>query len=297
MAFLGLIGVFSLGLTACSPDSSVEYSALTGKVTSEEEGAMEGVIVSAKREGSMMSVAVVSDVQGQYSFPKDRLESGTYAVSIRAVGYDLTNPGPVELTTQPAYLDLQLTTTRNLPAQLTNTEWMISAPGSFAEKQYLDDCTMCHTLQIPLRSNYEEDVMTQVVQRMSAHTLNSTFMHPHFKTAMPEMISRPPSAEQIDKGRYISSINLSSADTWQFPLQTLPRPTGKATQVIMTTYELPRPDAAPHDAVLGPDGYVWYNDFVTPYIGKNGPQDGRSDGVRYSGSKAWVCGWQSCSRL
>ena len=274
LAFLGLIGAFSLGLTACSPDSSVEYSALTGKVTSEEEGAMEGVIVSAKREGSMMSVAVVSDVQGQYSFPKDRLESGTYAVSIRAVGYDLTNPGPVELTTQPAYLDLQLTTTRNLPAQLTNTEWMISAPGSFAEKQYLDDCTMCHTLQIPLRSNYEEDVMTQVVQRMSAHTLNSTFMHPHFKTAMPEMISRPPSAEQIDKGRYISSINLSSADTWQFPLQTLPRPTGKATQVIMTTYELPRPDAAPHDAVLGPDGYVWYNDFVTPYIGKINPKTG-----------------------
>ena len=92
--------------------------------------------------------------------------------------------------------------------------------------------------------------MTKVVQRMSAHTLNSTVEHPHFKTAMPEMISQPPSAEQIDKGRYISSINLSSADTWSFPLQTLPRPTGKATQVIMTTYELPRADAAPHRRVL-----------------------------------------------
>ena len=153
---------------------------------------------------------------------------------------------------------------------------MISAPGSFEEKQYLDDCTMCHTLQRPLNSRYEADVMTGVVQRMSAHTLNSTVEHPHFKTAMPEIISKSPSAEQIDKGRYISSINLSSADTWQFPLQTLPRPTGKATQVIMTTYELPRSDAAPHDAVLGPDGYIWYNDFVSPYIGKMNPKTGEA---------------------
>ena len=281
LVLVGLIGTSLFGLTACSPDVPVEFSrvdtsALTGKVTSQAEGAMEGVIVSAKRKGSMMTVSVVSDAQGQYSFPKDRLEPGYYTVSMRAVGYDLTNPGPVELTAEPAHLDLQLTTTKNLPRQLTNTEWMISVPGSFEEKQYLDDCTMCHTLQRPLNSRYEADAMTGVIQRMSAHTLNSTVEHPHFKTAMPEMISKPPSAEQIDKGRYISSINLSSADTWQFPLQTLPRPTGKATQVIMTTYELPRSDAAPHDAVLGPDGYIWYNDFVSPYIGKMDPKTGEA---------------------
>ena len=116
LALLGLIGTSLFGLTACSPDVSVESSAaessaLTGKVTSQAEGAMEGVIVSAKRKGSMMTVSVVSDAQGQYSFPKDRLEPGTYTVSMRAVGYDLTNPGPVELTAEPAHLDLQLTPT------------------------------------------------------------------------------------------------------------------------------------------------------------------------------------------
>ena len=274
LALLGLIGMLLLGLTVSSPALAAEASALTGKVSSQEEGAMEGVVVSAKRDGSTMTISVVSDSQGQYSFPQDRLEPGTYAISIRAVGYDLTSPGPVELTAEPAHLDLQLTKTRRLSAQLSNGEWMISAPGSFAEKQHLDDCTMCHTLQRSFTSRYEADEMTKVVQRMSAHTLNSTVEHPHFKTAMPEMISQSPSAEQIDKGRYISSINLSLADTWQFPLQTLPRPTGKATQVIITTYDLPRPDAAPHDAVLGPDGYVWYNDFVSPYIGKLDPKTG-----------------------
>ena len=274
LALLGLTGMFLLGLTASSPAIAAESSALTGKVTSQEEGAMEGVIVSAKREGSTITVSVVSDAQGQYSFPVDRLEPGTYAIGIRAVGYDLTSPGPVELTAEPAHLDLPLTTTRRLSAQLSNGEWMISAPGSDAEKAYLDDCTMCHTLQQPLTSRYEADVMTTVVQRMSAHTINSTLLHPHFKSHMAEMVSQPPTQEQIDKGRYISSINLSTADTWQFPLQTLPRPKGKATQVITTTYDLPRPDAAPHDAVMGPDGNVWYVDFVSPHMGKLDPRTG-----------------------
>ena len=85
LALLGLIGMFLLGLTACSPTISVGSFALTGKVSSQEEGAMEGVVVSAKRDGSTMTISVVSDSQGQYSFPQDRLEPGTYAISIRAV--------------------------------------------------------------------------------------------------------------------------------------------------------------------------------------------------------------------
>ena len=43
--------------------------ALGGQVTSAEEGAMEGVLVSAKRAGSNMTITVVSDEKGRYSFP------------------------------------------------------------------------------------------------------------------------------------------------------------------------------------------------------------------------------------
>jgi hypothetical protein len=46
-------------------------SALIGNVTSQEEGAMEGVLVSAKRVGSTMTITVASNAQGQYSFPQD----------------------------------------------------------------------------------------------------------------------------------------------------------------------------------------------------------------------------------
>ena len=48
-------------------------AALTGTVTSAEEGPMEGVLVSAKKDGSTITVTVVTDAKGQYSFPADRL--------------------------------------------------------------------------------------------------------------------------------------------------------------------------------------------------------------------------------
>src|SRR3954470_14688485 len=64
-------------------------AALAGSVTSAEEPTMEGVIVSAKKEGANVTVSVLTDDKGKYSFPSGRLEPGKYDVSIRAVGYDL----------------------------------------------------------------------------------------------------------------------------------------------------------------------------------------------------------------
>jgi hypothetical protein len=48
-------------------------AALTGTVSSKDEGRMEGVVVSAKRRGSTIMVSVDSNADGHYSFPRDRL--------------------------------------------------------------------------------------------------------------------------------------------------------------------------------------------------------------------------------
>ena len=58
---------------------------------------MEGVVVNARRDGANFTVSVVTDAQGKYSFPRTHLEPGKYAVTIRAVGYDLTDPGPAQV--------------------------------------------------------------------------------------------------------------------------------------------------------------------------------------------------------
>src|SRR5512142_1266851 len=66
--------------------------ALTGVVSSAQQGPMEGVVVSAKKPGSTVKVSVTTDAQGRYRFPENRLEPGEYDITIRAVGYDIGAP-------------------------------------------------------------------------------------------------------------------------------------------------------------------------------------------------------------
>ncbi|HYR91725.1 MAG TPA: carboxypeptidase regulatory-like domain-containing protein [Terriglobia bacterium] len=265
LAFAGLV----MGQTS-SP------SALTGKVTSQAEGAMEGVIVGAKKVGSTITTLVLSNAQGQYSFPRERLEPGKYAISIRAVGFELQKTS-VDVTAQTAQLDLQLdkvTSNSKLAMQLSNGELLMSVPGTQDQRSALAGCVNCHTLQRVLFSRFSADEMTQVVQRMAMHTNNSSPLHPWMRPT--EGPARPPTAGQVNLGKYLSSINLSAADTFEFPLKTLPRPKGKATQVIYTMYDLPRPDSSPHDEVFDAQGNVWYSDFNSQFIGKLDPKTGKA---------------------
>src|SRR5438094_774547 len=102
-------GAALLGLALAGPVVAdiPSPAALTGKVTSQAEGPMEGVLVGAKKAGSPIATWVVSNAQGQYAFPRGRLQPGKYAISVRAVGYELPKTS-VDVTVEPAHLDLQL---------------------------------------------------------------------------------------------------------------------------------------------------------------------------------------------
>src|SRR2546428_11417028 len=95
--------------------------ALMGQVSSENEGPMEGVLVGAKKDGSTITITVVSDEKGRYSFPSSKLRSGHYSLRIRAVGYELDGPKTADVGSGTATTaDVKLRPTRNLAAQLTN---------------------------------------------------------------------------------------------------------------------------------------------------------------------------------
>src|SRR6516162_6165104 len=107
-AAAGVALAFQLGLggVAANAQSAV---ALTGKVSSGAEPAMEGVLVSAKRNGSTITVSVVTDSAGRYAFPTNRLAPGQYAISIRATGYDLDTPKAARVEAGQAVIaDLKL---------------------------------------------------------------------------------------------------------------------------------------------------------------------------------------------
>ncbi len=125
---------------------------LTGQVTSAEEGPMEGVVVSAAKAGSTITVSVVSDQHGRYQFPRARLEPGRYSLSISAVGYDLERAATVELdAAKTSTADLKLGKARDLASQLSNTEWLMSFPGTEQQKASVRNCAHCHTLGVLTR--------------------------------------------------------------------------------------------------------------------------------------------------
>src|SRR6266702_6870511 len=82
-------------------------AALTGTVSSEAEGNMEGVVVTANKPGSIVQVSVTTDAQGRYAFPQNRLVPGQYTISIRAVGYDISAPAK-------ATVEIEKTTTADI---------------------------------------------------------------------------------------------------------------------------------------------------------------------------------------
>jgi virginiamycin B lyase len=268
--------LFQFGVAA--PVLAQSPAALAGKVSSAAEPVMEGVVVSAKKDGSTITISVVTDEKGQYSFPAARLEPGHYTLSARAVGYDLDGPKAAEVAAgQAATADIRLkpTPTRNLPGQLTNAEWMLSMPGSDEQKAFLLNCNGCHTVERIVKSLHTADEFLQIFQRMGGYYPGSTPRKPQrlVGDVLREVGRGGDNAKK--NAEYLASINLSQQETWSYPLKTLPRLTGKSTHVIITEYDLPNPQIQPHDVMLDRQGSVWYSDFGQMFLGKMDAKTGK----------------------
>lgn len=268
----------TLGLPVPAAVAAESAAALTGNVTSAEEGAMEGVLVSAKKSGSNMTITVVSDAQGRYRFPASKLDAGQYAIRIRAIGYDLEGRVSAEVAAQKTTTtDLKLRKTGDLAAQMTNAEWLSSMPGDQKMKNTLLGCVSCHTLERITRSKYDADGFLATVQRMSTYANQSTPLNPQKRltTRATELVGEDRVRVQRAQADFLASINLSQSSSWDYALKPFPRPKGKATQVVYTEYDLPRPTIEPHDVVLDPEGNAWYSNFGAQTLGKVDPKTGR----------------------
>ncbi len=231
---------------------------------------MEGVLVSAQKAGSPITVTVVSDAHGHFRFPDGRLAPGHYMLRIRAEGYDLDGPRSVDLGATSTEIAIKLRPTSDLAAQLTNTEWFMSMPGTPAQKWPLLECMSCHTLERIARSTYNGEQFLAVINRMAQYANNTTQARVQLRVARRNV--RQDLARKF--ADYLATVNLSHGPTWPYKLQTLPRPKGRATRVVITEYDLPRKTIAPHDVRTDAQGNVWYSNFVENYLGELDPKTG-----------------------
>ena len=281
---LGLLGVVPRDITAQGA------TALSGVVSSHEEGKMEGVVVSARRDGANVTVSVVSDARGQFGFPRTHLEPGRYTLTIRAVGYDLTAPASVVLAAgKVARLDLALRKTRDLSSQLSSLEWAMSMPGPTDQKDAFvyqaESCAYCHTYERIVKSKYTAEQWVPVITRMLRYYPDGTASsndgrgrgQMQSKNGL-EAADRSPSwgivpgVPKVALAQYLATVNLSGGrTTWPYELKTVPRPTGKATRVIVTQWDQPRKDTVSHDMDMDASGTPWYSDESRMFIGKLDP--------------------------
>jgi streptogramin lyase len=273
MATVAVFGLLIVTLLLPEP-APAQTAALSGRVTSAKEGAMEGVVVSAKKLGSTVTISVATDDQGRFSFPATRLEPGQYALATRAIGYDLEGPKTAEVVAgQTASVEIKLAPTKNLPKQMSNAEWFLSFPGADQQKKALLNCVSCHNLDRIVRSQYDAEQFIDVFNRMVGYYPGSTPEHPQrlvgdARRALGQGPGMKATAE------YLASINLSH-ETWSYQLKTLPRLTGRANRVIITEYDLPRRLVQPHDVVVDEQGMIWFSHFAEQFLGKMDPRTGQ----------------------
>ena len=283
-----VLGALVMGVGTRLPLTAQANVALTGRVASAEEGPMEGVVVTASREGSTIAVSVATDSAGRYDFPASTLPEGEYGLKIRAVGYDLVGPSAVDVRPGiTASADLRLTRTENLAAQLTNAEWIASMPGTDAQKKFLLSCNSCHSYQPIVNSTHDARQFLQVLDRMAGYYPGSTLLKPQrlvgtarrnlgggSGNAMGGEGGMGADSRAVSAAEWLATVNRSTGPR-AYALKTLPRPTGRGTRMVVTEYALPRQTIEPHDVVVDSDGMVWYSDFGAMFLGKMDPKTGK----------------------
>ena len=132
-------------------------AALGGQVTSAEEGAMEGVLVSAKKAGSTITITVASDAQGRYSFPAASSSlANTRCASARSAtistargrrGRRAEATSPISSCARP----------RTSPRSSRTASGSRACPGTDQQKSALLNCIGCHTLERVMQLDHTTD--------------------------------------------------------------------------------------------------------------------------------------------
>ena len=240
---------------------------------------MEGVLVSAKKAGSTITITVVSDAQGRYSFPAGKLEPGQYALRIRAVGYDLDNSKHGRgRRAEDHHARSQAAQDRGSGGAIVERRMAgqhsrhRSAERHPARVRRLPHPRAYHALAARRRHLHEG--------RAAAHAglreLRASRRIRSCGAASGGWRSAAISASQVYRAaaEYLSTINLSSGSPWTYELKTLPRPSGRATRVIYTEYDLGREVIQPHDVIVDADGIAWYSSFGEQNLGRLDPKTG-----------------------
>jgi virginiamycin B lyase len=245
-----------------------------GAVKTDGGEPLEGIMVQLISQKSNMRTTVYSNLEGRYEFP--RLEGGTYTLRIaRPREFLPYSKDQIEVRDRAQFEDIVLrrvTPLELLPpakeimAQMTGTEWLMSLSGTGEEKRLLTlNCNFCHSYQQIFRNHYDEAGWTQIVRRMT-HGAGSPLI-------LMRPVGRFNDAAEQQLVHWLATVRGPNSEDPSFV--TLPRPQGRATRAVITEYELPRLELATHDVSGDAQGNIWYSTHRSSYVGRLDPKTGK----------------------
>jgi streptogramin lyase len=278
---------------------------LTGSIASASGQKLDGVQVSAKKEGSTITTSVYTDQNGDYFFPA--LPDGKYNVWAQALGFE-TSKGQVDLTATK-HQDFKLAAItdpeqkiKQLPSEMLAAALPEDTEADANMKRiFHNQCTGCHTPGYPLQFKFDEAGWNKIINLMKVVANTGVYPGPNSK---PNGIIE---FNRKDLAAYLARARGPGATSMKF--QDRPRPSGEAARVVWTTYDVPlNPSAGmgargamysindgsdwslgtpsklgqlPHDGAMGLDGNLYYT-VNNPNPGVTvGKVDGKTGEVKY----------------
>ena len=297
-----LIGItFALMSLAyfCSTQNGFSQSApaastLSGTVKSSDGKPLEGVGVSARGASEMFTTTVYTDESGRYVFPP--IHGGQYSVWAQTVGFETAKAEADLSDGAKKQVDLTLATLADFHKQLSGTEWAASLPEDTPEDRrmktvFINNCSGCHQVSFLLQNRFDAAGWGAVITLMEK--MLSIGYAPVDATPNPVI-----HAYKQELAEYLGRVRGPGTPALSWKL--LPRPTGDSAKIVVTEYDLSRPDMpgwimehngtdwsegtpsrwngrAAHDVAIDKGGYVWFADDATPErtLGKLDPRTGR----------------------
>jgi len=271
---------------------------LSGAIIAPSGQKLEGVTVSAKREGSTITTSVYTDTAGDYFFPP--LAAGKYRVWAQALGFERGEAAVDLSAARRADFTLQQITDPERRFRQLPGEMMVAAlPEANADdarmkKIFTNNCTGCHSTSYVLQFRFDEAGWNKIIDLMKVVPVTGVYPGPNAKPN--QIIQR----HQKELAAYLAHARGPGESSMKMAARA--RPTGDAARAVWTLYDLPlNPDTGigtrynpndgtdwalgttskmgqlPHDGALGLDGTIYYtsnnpNRGVT--IGKVDPVTG-----------------------
>ena len=273
--------------------SAAAGNVLSGAVKSPEGKAIEGVGVSARGANDTFTTTVYTDESGRFIFPS--VNDGQFKVWAQAVGFETSRTDVTLSGGAKKQVDLTLASLADFHKQLSGTEWAASLPEETPDDRrmktvFINNCSGCHQVSFLLQNRFDAAGWGAVITLMEKMQ-SIGYAPPDIKPNAVIHAYKPELAAYLGRVRGPSNVPLN--------LKLLPRPTGEAARIVVTEYDLSRPDMpgwtmehngtdwsegtpsrwngrAAHDVAIDPGGFVWFADDATPErtIGKLDPGTG-----------------------